>query len=43
MEKIGYEITYRNSADTRKYLEEVYVRFGKLVKALGIPREPEKK
>ena len=43
MAKMGFEITYRNSANTKKYLEEAYARFGILIKDLKIPREPEKK
>lgn len=43
MEKLGYEVIYRNSADTRKYLEDAYARFGKLVTELKLPREVEKK
>ncbi|MCG6533481.1 MAG: tripartite tricarboxylate transporter substrate binding protein [Syntrophales bacterium LBB04] len=43
MGKLEMEPSYRNSADTRKYLEEAYVRIGKLIRDLQIPREDEKK
>jgi len=43
MGKLGFEVTYRNSADTRKYLEEAYVRFGRLINELKLPKEAEKK
>jgi hypothetical protein len=37
------EPSYRNSADTRKYLEDAYGRIGKLIRELKIPRDDEKK
>jgi tripartite-type tricarboxylate transporter receptor subunit TctC len=43
MEKFEFEITYRNSEDTRRYLEEAYVRIGKMIIDLKIPKEKEKK
>jgi hypothetical protein len=43
MGKLEMEPSYRNSADTRKYLEEAYVRIGRLIRDLQIPREEEKK
>jgi len=43
MEKMEIEITYRNSEDTKKYLEEAYARLGKMIIELKIPKEPEKK
>lgn len=43
MEKLEIEISYRNSEDTKKYLEEAYVRLGKMITELKIPKEPEKK
>lgn len=43
MEKLEIEISYRNSEDTKKYLEEAYVRLGKMIAELKIPKEPEKK
>ena len=43
MEKMEIEITYRNSEDTKKYLEEAYARLGKMITELKIPKEPEKK
>jgi len=43
MERMEIEITYRNSEDTKKYLEEAYARLGKMIVELKIPKEPEKK
>ena len=43
MERMEIEITYRNSEDTKKYLEEAYARLGKMIIELKIPKEPEKK
>jgi tripartite-type tricarboxylate transporter receptor subunit TctC len=41
--KLELEPTYRNSADTRKYLEDAYMRIGKLIQDLKLPKEPEEK
>jgi tripartite-type tricarboxylate transporter receptor subunit TctC len=43
MEKLEIEISYRNSEDLKKYLEEAYVRLGKMIRELKLPKEPEKK
>jgi len=43
MENMEMEITYRNSADTKKYLEESFNRLGRLIQQLKIPTETEKK
>ena len=43
MEKMEIEVTYRNSEDTKRYLEVAYARLGKMIIDLKIPREPEKK
>ena len=43
MEMLEYSINYRNSKDTKKYLEEAYVRLGKMIKELKISTEAEKK
>ncbi len=43
MEKMEIEVTYRNSEDTKRYLEEAYARLGKMILELKIPKEPEKK
>jgi tripartite-type tricarboxylate transporter receptor subunit TctC len=43
MENMEMEITYRNSADTKKYLEEAYTRLAKMIIDLKMPKEPEKK
>jgi tripartite-type tricarboxylate transporter receptor subunit TctC len=39
MKNLDNEIFYRNSEDTRKYLEEAYVRLGQLIQDLKIPTE----
>jgi tripartite-type tricarboxylate transporter receptor subunit TctC len=39
MENLEIEVSYRNSEDTQKYLEEAYVRLGKMIKELKIPSE----
>jgi tripartite-type tricarboxylate transporter receptor subunit TctC len=43
MEKMEMEMTYRTSADTKKYLEEAYARLGKMIVDFKIPKETEKK
>ncbi len=43
MEKMEIEITYRNSEDTKKYLEEAYARLSKMIIELKLPKESEKK
>lgn len=43
MEKMEIVVTYRNHEDLKKYLEEAYVRLGKMIRDLKIPKEPEKK
>ena len=43
MARIEFEPVYRNSADTAVYLKEAYVRIGKLVRELKMPREDEGK
>jgi tripartite-type tricarboxylate transporter receptor subunit TctC len=42
MEKLEIVVSYRNSEDTRKYLEEAYVRLGKMIRELKLPKEPAK-
>ncbi len=39
MAKVEFEPSYRNSADTRKYLEDAYVRIGRMINELKIPKE----
>jgi tripartite-type tricarboxylate transporter receptor subunit TctC len=39
MAKVEFEPYYRNSADTRKYLEDAYVRIGRMINELKIPKE----
>ncbi len=42
LEKFEFEISYRGSEDTRKYLNDAYVRLGKMIKELKVPKEDEK-
>jgi len=37
-----FEISYRNPADTKKFLDIAYVRFAEMIKKLGIKQEQEK-
>lgn len=39
LEKIEIQVVYRNSEDTKKYLEEAYVRIGKMIQDFNIPKE----
>jgi tripartite-type tricarboxylate transporter receptor subunit TctC len=41
--RVEFEPSYRNSADTRKYLEDAYVRIGRMIQELKIPKEPGEK
>jgi tripartite-type tricarboxylate transporter receptor subunit TctC len=43
MAKMEIELAYRNSEDTKRYLEEAYSRLGKMIIELKIPKEPEKR
>jgi len=43
MEKMEIEVTYRNSEDTKRYLEEAYARLRKMIVELKLPQESEKK
>jgi len=43
MAKFEIEVAYRNSADTKKYLEDAYISIGKMITELKIPKEGEKK
>jgi hypothetical protein len=35
-------VAYRNSGDTKKYLEDAYSRFGLMIKKLNIQKEPKR-
>jgi tripartite-type tricarboxylate transporter receptor subunit TctC len=39
---IEFAVSYRNSADTKKYLDDAYTRFGEMIKKLGIQKEAAK-
>lgn len=41
--KLELETTYRNSADTKKYLEAANARIGRLIKELKLPKESGEK
>lgn len=43
MTKIDIEASYRNSEDTRKYIEDSYLRFGKVLQEVPLPKEEGKK
>jgi tripartite-type tricarboxylate transporter receptor subunit TctC len=40
---LEFDVAYRNSEDTKKYLDDAYNRFGVMIKKLNITKEPEKK
>ena len=39
---IEFAVSYRNSADTKKYLDDAYARFGEMIQKLGIKKEAAK-
>jgi tripartite-type tricarboxylate transporter receptor subunit TctC len=43
MAKVEFEGSYRNSADTGKYLEDAYKRIGGIIAELKLPKEDESK
>ncbi len=43
LDKLEIDMGYRNSAETSKYLEDAYVRLGRMITDLKIPKEVEKK
>jgi hypothetical protein len=43
MERMNKEDTHRSSADTKKYLEEAYIRLNKMFADFKIPKDVEKK
>jgi tripartite-type tricarboxylate transporter receptor subunit TctC len=43
MAKVEFEPSYRNSADTMKYLEDAYKRIGRMIQELKIPKESAEK
>lgn len=40
---LEFDVAYRNAEDTKKYLEDAYLRFAQMIKKLNIQKEPEKK
>jgi tripartite-type tricarboxylate transporter receptor subunit TctC len=43
IQNLEFDVAYRNSEDTKKYLEDAYNRFAVMIKKLNITKEPEKK
>lgn len=43
MDKIDIDVSYRNSAETKKFLEEAYPRLGHMIKELKLPTEMDVK
>ena len=43
MAKVEFEPSYRNSADTKKYLDDAYKRIGRMIQELKIPKESGEK
>ena len=43
IQSLEFDVSYRNSEDTKKYLEDAYNRFAIMIKKLNITKEPEKK
>jgi tripartite-type tricarboxylate transporter receptor subunit TctC len=39
IQTLEFEVAYRNSEDTKKYLEDAYNRFAEMIKKLNIPKE----
>jgi tripartite-type tricarboxylate transporter receptor subunit TctC len=39
---IEFAVSYRNSADTKKYLDDAYARFSEMIKKLGLQKEAAK-
>jgi tripartite-type tricarboxylate transporter receptor subunit TctC len=43
IQNLEFDVAYRNSENTKKYLEDAYNRFALMIKKLNIQKEPEKK
>jgi len=43
IQNLEFDVAYRNSEDTKRYLEDAYNRFGVMIQKLNIQKEPEKK
>lgn len=43
IQNLEFDVAYRNSEDTKKYLEDAYERFAVMIKKLKFMKEPEKK
>jgi len=43
IQNLEFDVAYRNSGDTKKYLEDAYNSFALMIKKLNIRKEPEKK
>jgi tripartite-type tricarboxylate transporter receptor subunit TctC len=42
MDKLEIVVGYRKSEDLKKYLDDAYVRLGKMIRELKLPKEPAK-
>jgi tripartite-type tricarboxylate transporter receptor subunit TctC len=38
IQNLEFEVAYRNSEDTKKYLEDAYRRFAEMIKKLNLPK-----
>ncbi len=43
MARMEFEPSYRNSADTQRYLDDAYTRIGRMIKELKIPKQSDEK
>jgi hypothetical protein len=41
--KLEREPTYRNSTDTKKYVDDAYARIGRMIQELKLPKESDEK
>jgi tripartite-type tricarboxylate transporter receptor subunit TctC len=39
IQTLEFDVAYRNSEDTKKYLEDAYNRFSEMIKKLNLPKE----
>ena len=37
--KVEFDASYRNAADTKKYLDDAYARLGRMIQELKLPKE----
>jgi tripartite-type tricarboxylate transporter receptor subunit TctC len=41
--KVEFEASYRNAVDTKKYLDDAYIRLGRMIQELKLPKEDQGK